>query len=95
MLGGYGALMSELYPTSARATAQNVFFNIGRAVAGFGPLAVGALSASYGFATAIALFGVVVRPRHRRAVAAGAGAARDGAELSQRFSVRGACSQKP
>jgi MFS family permease len=59
MLGGYGALMSELYPTSARATAQNVFFNIGRAVAGFGPLAVGALSASYGFETAIALLALL------------------------------------
>src|SRR5580698_82384 len=59
MLGGYGALMSELYPTSARATAQNVFFNIGRAVAGFGPLAVGALSASYGFATAVALLALL------------------------------------
>ncbi len=59
MLGGYGALMSELYPTSARATAQNVFFNIGRAVAGFGPLAVGAISASYGFQTAIALLSLL------------------------------------
>ncbi len=54
MLGGYGALMSELYPTTARATAQNVFFNIGRAVAGFGPLVVGIVSAAYGFPTAIA-----------------------------------------
>ncbi|SFI96953.1 MFS transporter [Bradyrhizobium sp. Gha] len=54
MLGGYGALMSELYPTAARATAQNVFFNIGRAVAGFGPLVVGIISAAYGFPTAIA-----------------------------------------
>lgn len=54
MLGGYGALMSELYPTAARATAQNVFFNIGRAVAGFGPLVVGTVSAAYGFPTAIA-----------------------------------------
>lgn len=54
MLGGYGALISELYPTAARATAQNVFFNIGRGVAGFGPLAVGAISARYGFHTAIA-----------------------------------------
>jgi MFS family permease len=54
MLGGYGALMCELYPTAARATAQNVFFNIGRAVAGFGPLVVGIVSASYGFQTAIA-----------------------------------------
>lgn len=54
MLGGYGALMSELYPTAARATAQNVFFNIGRAVAGFGPLVVGIVSAACGFPTAIA-----------------------------------------
>ncbi len=54
MLGGYGALMSELYPTAARATAQNVLFNIGRAVAGFGPLVVGIVSAAYGFPTAIA-----------------------------------------
>lgn len=54
MLGGYGALMSELYPTAARATAQNVFFNIGRAIAGFGPLVVGIVSAAYGFPTAIA-----------------------------------------
>ncbi len=59
MLGGYGALMSELYPTAARATAQNVFFNIGRAVAGFGPLAVGAVSAAYGFETAIALLALL------------------------------------
>jgi len=59
MLGGYGALMSELYPTAARATAQNVFFNIGRAVAGFGPLVVGVVSASYGFETAIALLALL------------------------------------
>jgi MFS family permease len=59
MLGGYGALISELYPTAARATAQNVFFNIGRGVAGFGPLAVGAVSAVYGFQTAIALLALL------------------------------------
>ena len=55
MLGGYGALISELYPTQARATAQNVLFNIGRAVGGFGPLAVGAVAAKYSFSHAIAL----------------------------------------
>ena len=55
MLGGYGALMSELYPTEARATAQNVLFNIGRAVGGFGPVAIAAVSAGHGFETAIAL----------------------------------------
>jgi MFS family permease len=55
MLGGYGALMSELYPTAARATAQNVLFNIGRAIGGFGPVAIGTIAAGHGFETAIAL----------------------------------------
>ncbi|WP_028229558.1 MFS transporter [Paraburkholderia ferrariae] len=55
MIGGYGALISELYPTAARATAQNVLFNIGRAVGGFGPLAVGALSARFSFGAALAM----------------------------------------
>lgn len=53
MIGGYGALISELYPTVARATAQNVLFNIGRAVGGFGPLTVGALAAAYSFKMAL------------------------------------------
>ncbi|MDE1181147.1 MFS transporter [Paraburkholderia sp.] len=55
MIGGYGALISELYPTEARATAQNVLFNIGRAVGGFGPVAVGALAARYSFGAAITM----------------------------------------
>jgi MFS family permease len=55
MLGGYGALMSELYPTAARATAQNVLFNVGRAVGGFGPVVVGYVASVYSFQTAIAL----------------------------------------
>jgi MFS family permease len=59
MLGGYGALMSELYPTAARATAQNVLFNIGRAVGGFGPVVVGFVAAAVGFDMAIALLAVL------------------------------------
>lgn len=55
MLGGYGALMSELFPTAARATAENVLFNIGRAVGGLGPVVVGAVAAAYGFELAIAM----------------------------------------
>jgi MFS family permease len=54
-MAGIGALMSEAYPTAARATAQNVLFNIGRAVGAPGPLAVGALAAKYSFNVAIAL----------------------------------------
>ncbi len=59
MLGGYGALMSEAYPTEARATAQNVLFNIGRGVGGFGPVVVGALTAAYSFQVAIALLAAI------------------------------------
>lgn len=55
MLGGYGALMSELYSTAARVTAQNVLFNIGRAIGGLGPVAIGAIVALHGFETARAL----------------------------------------
>jgi MFS family permease len=55
MLGGYGALISELFPTSARATAQNVLFNIGRGVGGFGPVVIGAIASAYSFETAISL----------------------------------------
>lgn len=54
MLGGYGALMSELFPTVARATAQNVLFNMGRAVGGFGPVVIGFIAARFDFSTAIA-----------------------------------------
>jgi MFS family permease len=59
MLGGYGALMSELYPTAARATAQNVLFNIGRAIGGLGPIVVSAVAAAYGFDSAIALLALL------------------------------------
>ena len=59
MMGGYGAVMSEAYPTEARATAQNVLFNIGRAVGGFGPVVVGALAMNYSFQVAIALLAAI------------------------------------
>ena len=55
MLGGYGALMAELYPTEARATAQNVLFNIGRGVGGFAPIVIAVIAAEHGFAFALAL----------------------------------------
>jgi MFS family permease len=55
MIGGYGALMSEAYPTTARATAQNVLWNLGRAVGSFGPIVVGSLAVHYSFRIAIAL----------------------------------------
>ena len=59
MMGGYGAVISEAYPTEARATAQNVLFNIGRAVGGFGPVVIGALAMTYSFQVAIALLAAI------------------------------------
>jgi MFS family permease len=57
--GGIGALMSEAYPTYARATAQNTLWNLGRAVGSLGPIAVGALAAKYSFHAAIALLATI------------------------------------
>ena len=59
MMGGYGAVMSEAYPTEARATAQNVLFNIGRGVGGLGPVVVGAVAMGYGFQMATALLAAI------------------------------------
>lgn len=59
MMGGYGALMAEAYPTQARATAQNVLFNLGRAVGGFGPVVVGAIVSAYSFSIAIAFLALI------------------------------------
>lgn len=55
MLGGHGALLAEMYPTQVRATAQNVIFNIGRALGGFAPVVIALLADSFGFAFALAL----------------------------------------
>ena len=59
MMGGYGAVMSEAYPTEARATAQNLLFNIGRGVGGLGRVVVGAVAMAYGFQMAIALLAAI------------------------------------
>jgi MFS family permease len=53
--GAIFALMSEAYPTVARATAQNVLWNLARAVGALGPLAIGAITAKYSFQAAIGL----------------------------------------
>lgn len=43
MFGGYGAVISNLYPPEIRATANNVIINVGRAVGGFSPVVIGML----------------------------------------------------
>lgn len=55
MIGGYGALISNLYPRAVRATAQTVLFNAGRTVGGFGPLVIGACAHAIGFSITISL----------------------------------------
>ncbi|MFD2211632.1 MFS transporter [Virgibacillus halophilus] len=55
MMGGYGAILSEHYPTEVRATAQNVVWNIGRAIGGFGPLAIGIMALHGSISSALGL----------------------------------------
>jgi hypothetical protein len=81
---GLVALMSEAYPTAARATVQNVLFNFGRAIGGMGPLAVGALASKYSYNAAIALLASSLRPRDSRCIVLGPGAQEQGAGLSAR-----------
>ncbi|NVO16523.1 MAG: MFS transporter [Rhodoplanes sp.] len=59
MIGGYGALISESYPTQARATAQNILFNFGRGVGGFGPLVIGWLATKYSLPAALSFLVVI------------------------------------
>ncbi|MCU5772357.1 MFS transporter [Erwiniaceae bacterium BAC15a-03b] len=59
MIGGYGALISDTYPVQARATAQNVLFNLGRGVGGFGPLVIGLLVTQWSFVAAITLLALI------------------------------------
>ncbi|BBV77177.1 MULTISPECIES: MFS transporter [Klebsiella] len=59
MIGGYGALISDTYPLRVRATAQNVLFNLGRGVGGFGPLVIGLFVSHWSFTAAITLLALL------------------------------------
>ncbi|MFZ2612286.1 MAG: MFS transporter [Raoultella planticola] len=59
MIGGYGALISDTYPLQVRATAQNVLFNLGRGVGGFGPLVIGLCVSHWSFTAAITLLALL------------------------------------
>lgn len=47
MFGGYGAVISRLYPTEIRSTANNVIMNTGRAIGGFSSVVIGVLMDHY------------------------------------------------
>ena len=49
-----GVLAAELFPAAIRTTAQGFCYNIGRALAGFAPVTVGALADRHGIGAALA-----------------------------------------
>ncbi|MDF7676186.1 MFS transporter [Neisseriaceae bacterium ESL0693] len=59
MIGGYGALISDNFAPHVRATAQNVLFNLGRGVGGFGPLVMGLLVAQWSFYAALSVLALI------------------------------------
>jgi MFS family permease len=52
---GFGAVTAELFPTSIRATAQGLTYNVGRGVSAVAPIVVGALADRTGLAGAFSL----------------------------------------
>lgn len=60
MIGGYGALISELFPTELRATAQTALYNTGRFIGGgFGPVVIAAIATGHGFGFAIGTISLI------------------------------------
>ena len=45
---GFGAITAEIFPTSVRASAQGLTYNLGRGVSALAPFLIGALSAGRG-----------------------------------------------
>lgn len=55
MMGGYGALLAEHYPTDARSSAENIIFNVGRGIAGVSQVLIGYLATQYTISYALGL----------------------------------------
>lgn len=47
MYGGYGAIMTYLYPADISATANNLIMNVGKAVGSFSTIVIGFLMSKY------------------------------------------------
>ncbi|HIW89269.1 MAG TPA: MFS transporter [Candidatus Ligilactobacillus excrementipullorum] len=66
MFGGYGAIISRLYPTEIRSTANNIIMNVGRAIGGFSSVAIGLLmdhfnlAVTMGFLSALYVISFIV-----------------------------------
>ncbi|MGX6427837.1 MFS transporter [Levilactobacillus yonginensis] len=59
MFGGYGAVISRLYPTEIRSTANNVIVNVGRAIGGFSSVAIGFLMDHYSLVVVMGFLSVL------------------------------------
>lgn len=51
----FGVMLSELFPTHVRGTAQGLVYNIGRAFSAFAPYTIGALADLHGIGTALTI----------------------------------------
>ena len=66
MFGGYGAVISRLYPTEIRSSANNIIVNVGRAIGGFSSVVIGILMDRYnlgvvmGFLSALYIISFIV-----------------------------------
>lgn len=59
MYGGYGAIISRLYPTEIRATANNFIMNVGRAIGGFSSVVIGFLMDNYNLTVVVMFLSVI------------------------------------
>ncbi|MDL4883349.1 MFS transporter [Enterococcus gallinarum] len=59
MNAGYGAIVGNLYPSHIRATANNIIFNIGRAVGGFSSVFIGFFLDNYSLTIAMLFLSVL------------------------------------
>ncbi|MFH1937239.1 MAG: MFS transporter [Bacteroidota bacterium] len=55
MFGGYGALFSELFPTSIRSTAMGTAFNLARGIQFVTPVIISVIAVHYGLSGGISL----------------------------------------
>jgi MFS family permease len=55
---GFGAVIAEIYPTTVRATAAGVCYNVGRIASAAAPFVVGSMAATSGFGAAFTVTGI-------------------------------------
>ena len=59
MYGGYGAIISFLYPTEISATANNFIMNVGRAIGGFSSVLFGFLMDQYNLPVVVMFLSII------------------------------------